>query len=106
MPLAPAGMNPKRLPHRICTNSCPVLRATEIPVKPEVSVIIVSWNCQQLLSECLQSLLCQLSAASSEIIVVDNASTDGTPHAIRTKFPAVQLIETGGNLGFARGNNI
>jgi hypothetical protein len=41
-----------------------------------------------------------------EIIVVDNASTDGTPEAIRNSFPEVHLIETGSNLGFAKGNNI
>jgi GT2 family glycosyltransferase len=72
----------------------------------EVSIVIVSWNCKQLLHNCLQSLLDQVPAHSTEIIVVDNASSDGTPDAVRASFPSVKLIESGANLGFARGNNV
>jgi GT2 family glycosyltransferase len=72
----------------------------------ELSIVIVSWNCRQLLHNCLQSLLDQKPAPTSEIIVVDNASSDGTPDAVRTKFPSVKLIESSINLGFARGNNV
>ncbi len=71
----------------------------------EVSVIIVSWNCRQMLADCITSLRDQLPAGASEIIVVDNASSDGTADAVRRDFPEVKLIENAVNLGFARGNN-
>jgi len=71
----------------------------------EVSVIIVSWNCRQMLADCIQSLQAQLPEGSSEIIVVDNASSDGTVEAIRASFPELTLIASKANQGFARGNN-
>src|SRR5258708_26062558 len=46
---------------------------------------------------------CQIPA---EIIVVDNASSDGPPELVRSVFPECRLVETGANLGFAKGNNI
>jgi GT2 family glycosyltransferase len=75
-------------------------------MKTKISVVIVSWNCRKLLSDCLESILAQLQTLSSEIIVVDNASSDGTAAAVRTNFPSVKLIESETNLGFARGNNL
>ena len=71
----------------------------------EVSVIIVSWNCSRILADCLKSLRDNLPGETSEIIVVDNASSDGTPEAIRQDFPEVKLIGSASNLGFARGRN-
>jgi GT2 family glycosyltransferase len=56
--------------------------------------------------ECLESLQKNAANVSTEIIVVDNASTDGTPAAIRTLFPEVHLMENKTNLGFARANNL
>ncbi len=69
-----------------------------------VSLIIVSWNAKRFVTECLQSIRenCQVTA---EIIVVDNASSDGTPEVVRSDFPECRLLETGANLGFAKGNN-
>jgi GT2 family glycosyltransferase len=72
----------------------------------EVSVIIVSWNCREMLAECLRSIQDNLPPDTSEIIVVDNASSDGTAEAIRRAFPYVNLIESGSNVGFAQGNNL
>jgi GT2 family glycosyltransferase len=70
-----------------------------------VSVVIVAWNAKKYLAECLQSLRenCQVPA---EIIVVDNASSDGSPELVRTDYPECRLVETDANLGFAKGNNI
>jgi len=70
-----------------------------------VSIIIVSFNARADLERCLESLHATPPAASHEIIVVDNASADGSADAPR-RWPAVRIIETGENLGFARANNI
>jgi GT2 family glycosyltransferase len=72
----------------------------------EISVIIVAWNCRKVLSDCLNSILLQIKPEVSEIIVVDNASSDGTADMVRTNFPSVKLIESNSNIGFAQGNNL
>lgn len=74
-------------------------------MKAEISVVIVTWNCEQFIVDCLKSIISQLPA-SSEIIVVDNASADGTIDAVRSLLPSVKLIESQKNLGFAGGNNL
>jgi N-acetylglucosaminyl-diphospho-decaprenol L-rhamnosyltransferase len=75
---------------------------------PALSVVIVSWNVRELLARCLSSLLADLEAShlDARIIVVDNASRDGTPDLIRSQFPRVELIARVDNLGFAGGNNV
>jgi hypothetical protein len=71
----------------------------------DISVVILSWNDQNYLEECLQSLV-NSTKRTMEIIVVDNASTDGTPDMVEAKFPMVKLIRNPENLGFPKGNNI
>lgn len=71
-----------------------------------LSVIIVSWNVRDLLRDCLRSVIQGLSpAVPHEIIVVDNASTDGSAAMVRAEFPTVTLLVNAENLGFARANN-
>jgi len=72
--------------------------------RPELSIIIVSWNGRELLSTCLASMARWLSYPH-EIIVVDNASTDGTVGMISATFPMVRLIRNSQNAGFATANN-
>ena len=72
---------------------------------PRLSVIIVSYNVKEYLGQALASVQRALSAISHEIIVVDNASTDGSAMLVREKFPGVILIENPENSGFARANN-
>jgi N-acetylglucosaminyl-diphospho-decaprenol L-rhamnosyltransferase len=73
----------------------------------DLSVVIVSYNTSDLLSNCLSSIEAWLEANShsSEIIVIDNASTDGTSSMIRRRFPDIVLIENRKNAGFAAANN-
>jgi N-acetylglucosaminyl-diphospho-decaprenol L-rhamnosyltransferase len=71
-----------------------------------LSIIIVSWNTRDLLARCLDSLQAASGGLDVEIIVVDNASQDGTPDIVRQRFPEVLLLEPGQNLGFAAGNNL
>jgi hypothetical protein len=72
----------------------------------ELSIIVVSWNTRPYVQECLTSLTSQTLRARIEIIVVDNASSDGTQAMVRQAFPDVVLIENTTNLGFAKANNI
>ncbi len=79
-----------------------------------LSVVIVSWNVREDLKECLQSLLgtgnlglvTGEQGLSVEVIVVDNASTDGTVEMVRREFPQVRLIVNSENLGYTKANNI
>lgn len=74
---------------------------------PVVRVVVVSWNGAHLIGRCLDSLLEQdLPDGSLEIVVVDNASTDGSVELIRTRYPSVMLHVTEENLGFAGGVNV
>jgi GT2 family glycosyltransferase len=72
----------------------------------DISIVIVSWNAKRYVEECLTSLETLNKDVSIEIIVVDNASTDGTVGLIRNRFPCVRLVESEKNLGFARANNL
>ena len=73
---------------------------------PTVSIVIVSWNAQAYLRECLESLKDGVYAGPMETIVVDNASADGSAEMVRQQFPYVKLICNAQNLGFAKANNI
>lgn len=72
---------------------------------PDLSIIIVNWNTRELLAGCLQSIYETTSDLDFEVIVVDNASSDGSPSVLRKRFPRVQLVENRENVGFARANN-
>lgn len=71
---------------------------------PQITVSIVSYNTRELLRKCLQTLADQNEPL--QIIVVDNGSTDGSIEMVRADFPDVELIESGGNIGFGRANNL
>jgi GT2 family glycosyltransferase len=70
-----------------------------------LSIIIVNWNVEVLLAECLNSTFSHMGEQETEVIVVDNASTDGSVEMIRQRFPQVRLITNRDNEGFARANN-
>ena len=72
----------------------------------KISVIIVSWNAKEYLRNCLASLYKNGSSLIGEVIVVDNASNDGSPDMVAHEFPDVTVIRSSHNLGFAGGNNL
>lgn len=72
----------------------------------DVSVIIVSYNSRSQLEPCLNSLKSQKLFDRTEVIVVDNASSDGTPVMVRDRYPWVRLAAGQKNVGFSRGVNV
>lgn len=74
---------------------------------PVVSVVITSYNTRALLESCLASLLQDLEGSGllHEVIVVDDASTDGSAEMVATRFPQVRLLRQTANQGYARSNN-
>ncbi len=72
---------------------------------PPVRVVILNYNGAGFIEPCLAAAL-QTDYPHVELVVVDNASTDGSPDSVRREFPQVTLVEAGANIGFARGNNL
>jgi GT2 family glycosyltransferase/glycosyltransferase involved in cell wall biosynthesis len=85
----------------------PLASAGSVPfVRPtNASIVIPNWNGKDLLEKFLPSVIEAISE-NDELIVVDNASTDGSAELIRQRFPHVKLIVTERNLGFGGGSNL
>ncbi len=74
---------------------------------PVLTVVLVSYNTRNLLSPCLQALQAALQCSGpAKIIVIDNASADGSAEHLASQHPEVQLIRSQTNLGFGRANNL
>lgn len=71
----------------------------------QVSIIIVNYNVKYFLEHCLYSVQKAAQSLSAEIIVVDNASSDGSMEYLLEKFPLVTFIDNPANVGFAKANN-
>lgn len=71
----------------------------------DLSIIIASWNVKQYLEQCLQSIFTYTKGITFEVIVVDNASQDGSAEMVASQFPQVQLIRNTTNRGFGAANN-
>lgn len=95
------------MPH-MSTEFSPSPRLSTQPrrARPAVSVVIVVWNAKKYVIECLESLREHCRKSCDEVIIVDNASSDGTPELIAEMFPEFRLICNSENLGFAKANNI
>lgn len=73
--------------------------------RPEVSVIVVNWNGGAALASCLDSVVAAVRGRRAEVVLVDNASTDGSAEEALGAHPEVKLIRNGANVGFAGGAN-
>lgn len=71
----------------------------------QVSVIIVSYNVRHYLAQCLESVRRASASVETEVIVIDNESSDGSLEYLEPLFPEVRFMPAGGNLGFAKANN-
>jgi len=74
--------------------------------RDSLAIIIVTYNSIDEIGACMRSIIGHTAPFPTTITVVDNASQDGTVGFIRTTFPSVAVIESGGNVGFARANNL
>ena len=72
---------------------------------PFATIIILNYNGKPWLAGCLEAIAAQRDAPPFETLVVDNGSSDGSAAFVRERWPAVRVLETGSNLGFAEGNN-
>ena len=73
---------------------------------PKLSIILVNYNGQQFLENCLKSILKHLQDINYEVIIVDNSSVDDSIKIIKDSFPSFQLICSKTNLGFGKANNL
>jgi GT2 family glycosyltransferase len=74
-------------------------------MRPDVSIILVSWNTRDLLLACLESLPSAVGDLIADVWVVDNASSDDSVAMLQTHHPTVNLIVNPQNVGFAAANN-
>lgn len=92
----------------LLSGSLPAARSSE-PARrvrrPVVSVCIPNWNCRQQLRRCLRSLTSRRQGVRLEVIVVDNASSDGAADLVAQAFPRVRLVRNAANVGYARACN-
>lgn len=75
-------------------------------MRPDVSLVIVSWNTRTDLSQCLHAVSAAAGQLMVEVIVVDNGSSDGTQAMLAGEFPHVRVIQNRDNVGYGRANNI
>ena len=72
---------------------------------PRLAIIVVTFNSSAGVGACLDAIPGAARDTSHDVVVVDNASADGTAALVRSRWPHVRVVDAGGNLGFARGNN-
>jgi GT2 family glycosyltransferase len=72
---------------------------------PTIYVVIVNWNGKKLIQKCLSSFFAKTQNPKCKVVVIDNASTDGSTEMLQTNFPAAELIKNIENAGFSRANN-
>ena len=73
---------------------------------PDVSVLIVNYNVKDYLLQCLRSVEARRDTLNVQIVVVDNASSDGSVQELQPLFPNVTWVSLPENVGFGRGNNV
>jgi GT2 family glycosyltransferase len=74
-------------------------------ITPKICIVILNWNGWEDTVDCVASCL-KLTYATVTIIIVDNASTDGSESILHERFPDIRIIQTRTNLGYAGGNNV
>jgi len=106
-PVSDMALDTPVLPDTILPLPAQAVQAAEPthPAQPSVSIIVIAFNNRHYIDACLQSL-CAQAYDNYEIIVVDNASSDGSADYVEAHYPTVRLIRSAANLGFGGGNNL
>src|SRR5574338_831898 len=78
----------------------------ESPTRPDVSILVVTFRCRDEVADCLATIPDAAGRTTYEIVVVDNASHDGTVELLREEHPDVRLEALDENVGFAAGVNL
>ena len=84
--------------------AAPVAQALETKLK-DLTIVVVSYNTRDLLARCLENALGAIADLDADVVVVDNASADGSADMVVDRFPSVRLIQNRENRGFASANN-
>jgi GT2 family glycosyltransferase len=71
-----------------------------------LTIVVVTFNSKADVDACFEALPAAAPATTHQVIVVDNASADGTAAHVRSRWPGVHVLDAGGNAGFARANNL
>ena len=71
----------------------------------DLGIVILNWNTRDLLRECLKTVFAS-EGVTLRVVVVDNASDDGSAAMVRAEFPQAELIENAANIGYPAGNNV
>src|SRR5947207_1764508 len=71
----------------------------------KLSVVIICWNDEKYILDCIESIHAETPSLKYEILVADNGSTDQSVPKIRARFPNVRIVDNKVNLGFGAGNN-
>src|SRR4030081_840569 len=71
----------------------------------KLSVVIICWNDSKYILDCIQSIYDNKPSLEFEIVVTDNASTDGSVELVRERFPKVRIVQNKTNIGFGGANN-
>jgi len=71
-----------------------------------ISIVIINYNTLNITKQCIQSIVDHTKDVAYEIILVDNASTEGNTDDLKVLFPQIKLIKSPDNVGFAKGNNL
>jgi O-antigen biosynthesis protein len=82
-----------------------LIKPLNLAFEKKISVVIVNYNVEYFLEQCLNSCVKALKNIQGEIFVVDNNSIDGSNEMVKSKFPSVTLIENKKNVGFSKANN-
>lgn len=77
----------------------------EINAEATITIILLNWNGLRFLDHCLSALMKQVTP-NCKVIMVDNASRDGSVEFVTQNYPSVRIVENRENLGFAEGNNV
>lgn len=92
----------------VANGSSSAFRNLNVTMKPplDLSILVISYNTRETTLACLRSVCAQTRSSTFELILVDNASVDGSVGAIAGEFPQATLIQNRENQGFARANNL